>query len=108
MKISLRGVSKPPVWRRVAVPAKLTLAELHEVILRAMGWHAGHLHLFSTGWAEYGTPSPDLGHADDSAVRLSEALSGPGDKLRYTYASGDDSAHDIQPQQILSQRPASA
>lgn len=108
LKISLRGVSKPPVWRRVAVPANLTLAELHEVILRAMGWHGGHLHLFSTGWAEYGTPSPDLGHADDSAVRLSEVLSGPGDKLRYTYDFGDDWEHDIQLEEILSEEPGSS
>jgi len=107
VKVSLHG-AKPPVWRRVAVPANLTLAELHEVILRAMGWHGGHLHLFSTGWAEYGTPSPDLGHADDSAVRLSEVLSGPGDKLRYTYDFGDDWEHDIQLEEILSEEPGSS
>jgi len=105
LKISLRGVSKPPVWRRVAVSPDITLAELHQVILRAMGWHGGHLHVFSTGWAEYGTPGPDLGHLDDSAVRLGDVLLLPGTRLRYTYDFGDDWEHDIQLEQILPEEP---
>ena len=48
LKITLRGVSKPPVWRRIAVPAGLTLDLLHEVIQQAMGWEDGHMHVFST------------------------------------------------------------
>ena len=100
-------MSKPPVWRRVAVPADFTLAELHEVVLRAMGWDGGHLHVFSTGWEEYGTPSPDLGHADDAAVLLSDVLSVPGDRLRYTYDFGDDWEHDIQLEEILGDEPGS-
>jgi len=101
LKISLRGVSKPPVWRRVAVSPDITLAGLHEVILRAMGWHGGHMHVFSTGWAEYGTPGPDLGHLDDSAVRLGNVLLTPGTRLRYTYDFGDDWEHDVQLEEIL-------
>lgn len=108
LKISLRGVSKPPVWRRVAASADSTLAELHEVILRAMGWHGGHLHVFSTGWADYGTPSPDLGHADDSAVRLRDVLLAPGARLRYTYDFGDDWEHDIQLEEILAEEPGNS
>jgi hypothetical protein len=105
LKISLRGVSKPPVWRRVAVSSGITLAELHEVIIRAMGWNGGHLHVFSTGWAEYGTPGPELGHLDDSAVRLCNVLLLPGARLRYTYDFGDDWEHDIQLEEILPDEP---
>jgi hypothetical protein len=108
LKISLRGVSKPPVWRRVAVSPDITLAELHEVILRAMGWHGGHMHVFSTGWAEYGTPGPDLGHFDDSAVRLENVLVLPGSRLRYTYDFGDDWEHDIQLEDIRREEPESS
>ena len=108
LKISLRGVSKPPVWRRVAVLADITLAELHEVILRAMGWHGGHLHVFSSGWAQYGTPSPDLGHSDDSAIRLRDVLLTPGTRLRYTYDFGDDWEHDIQLEEILHEEPGNS
>lgn len=39
LTVTLRDVT-PPVWRRLAVPASLTLRELHEVIQTAMGWQA--------------------------------------------------------------------
>jgi hypothetical protein len=108
LKISLRGVSKPPVWRRVAVRAGITLAELHEVILGAMGWGGGHLHMFSTNWQEYGTPDLDLEHADDAAVRLHGLLTAPGDELRYTYDFGDDWAHGILLEEIQPGTPGSS
>jgi Plasmid pRiA4b ORF-3-like protein len=105
IKISLRGVSKPPVWRRVAVPADITLDLLHELILRVMGWSGDHLHVFSTGWAEYGSPDAGLGHGNEAAVRLLELLSGPGDKLRYTYDFGDDWDHDVVLEEVLPASP---
>ncbi len=37
MKITLAEVADPPVWRRVLVPAGITLERLHEVIQAAMG-----------------------------------------------------------------------
>jgi Plasmid pRiA4b ORF-3-like protein len=94
-------VSKPPVWRRVTVSAGMTLDLLHEVILRAMGWEGGHLHCFSAGWQEYGTPDAELGHADEREVTLGELLAKPGDKMRYTYDFGDDWEHDIVPEKVL-------
>jgi len=36
-KITLVG-TEPPIWRRVEVPAELTLKDLHSVIQAAMGW----------------------------------------------------------------------
>lgn len=45
LRISLHG-SKPPIWRRVAVPSAITLGGLHEVIQIAMGWTDSHLHQF--------------------------------------------------------------
>jgi hypothetical protein len=105
VKITLRGVSKPPVWRRVAVPADITLDLLHDLILRVMGWEGGHLHMFSTGGAEYGPPDTGLGHGNDAAVRLLELLSGPGGKLRYTYDFGDDWEHDVVLEEILPASP---
>ncbi|HCU95475.1 MAG TPA: hypothetical protein DHU96_23290 [Actinobacteria bacterium] len=107
LKISLCGVSKPPVWRRVVVPADITLEDLHTVILGAMGWHGGHLHVFSTGWEEYGSPDPELGHTDETAVRLRQLLPEPGGKLRYTYDFGDDWEHDILLEKVLLQTPTS-
>ncbi|MGH3397636.1 MAG: plasmid pRiA4b ORF-3 family protein [Streptosporangiaceae bacterium] len=95
LKITLRGVSKPPVWRRVLVPAGITLGDLHDVIQIAMGWDNYHLHVFSVGLQEYGPPGNELGHANEDRVRLLQLLAGPGDRLRYTYDFGDDWEHDI-------------
>lgn len=45
IRLSLSG-TKPPVWRRLAVPGDLTLDKLHTVIQAAMGWMDSHLHSF--------------------------------------------------------------
>ena len=95
LKITLGGVSRPPVWRRVLVPADATLGDLHEVIQQAMGWDDYHMHLFSVGRQQYGSPDPELGHASDRSVVLSQVLTSPGDRLSYTYDFGDNWEHDI-------------
>ncbi len=95
LKITLREVSGPPVWRRVLVPSDLTLADLHEVIQQAMGWENYHMHVFSTGGREYGSQDRELGHASDRDVLLSQVFTRRGNRLRYTYDFGDDWGHDI-------------
>jgi Plasmid pRiA4b ORF-3-like protein len=87
------------------VPADIALADLHAVIARVMGWNGGHLHVFDTGSAEYGTTGYDLGHVDDSRVPLSEVLPVPGTKLRYTYDFGDDWRHDVKLEEFLPEEP---
>jgi hypothetical protein len=101
IKVQLRGVTKPPVWRRLQVPADLSLDQLHEVIQVAMGWGSCHMHVFSDGWNEYGLPDRELGHLDERKVRLSQTLTSVGDKIRYTYDFGDDWEHDVILEKIL-------
>ncbi len=105
LKITLRGITKPPVWRRVLVPASITLRGLHGVIQQAMGWDDSHLHSFADGRQQYGAPDADLGLVNDSKVRLSQVLAGPGDRLRYTYDFGDDWEHDIVVEEALLAEP---
>jgi len=45
VRVTLKG-SKPPIWRKLAVPADFVLADLHEVIQIAMGWTNSHMHQF--------------------------------------------------------------
>ena len=45
LRIELRG-TKPPIWRKVAVPSDITLGLLHDVVQIAMGWQNCHLHQF--------------------------------------------------------------
>jgi Plasmid pRiA4b ORF-3-like protein len=101
LKITLRDVSKPPVWRRVLVHAGASLGELHGVIVAAMGWYGGHLHVFSDGFAQYGTPDDDLGWADEDDRALADVLFEPGDQLGYTYDLGDGWDHDIKLEKVL-------
>jgi len=46
LKVTLQGV-RPPIWRRLAVPADITLGRLHHVLQIAMGWTDSHLHQFT-------------------------------------------------------------
>ena len=107
LRISLRGVSKPPVWRRVVVPADLTLGELHDVIVEAMGWEDSHLHMFDTGSQQYGPPGLDLGFADESRARLGDVLSRSGSSLIYTYDFGDDWEHEVRLEETRAATPGS-
>jgi hypothetical protein len=43
LQVTLLGTS-PPIWRRLLVPANMTLAQLHDVLQTAMGWDDGHMH----------------------------------------------------------------
>ena len=59
LKIQLDDVTKPPIWRKIEVPASDTLYDLHNIIQGAMGWHNAHLHQFMIYNDYYGIPSPD-------------------------------------------------
>lgn len=95
IKITLRDV-KPPVWRRVLVPASIRLGQLHEVIQVAMGWTDSHLHGFDIGGVSYGMPWDDAPEdlRDERRVLLSRVVPGPG-RFRYDYDFGDGWEHDI-------------
>jgi hypothetical protein len=108
LKITLRGVAKPPVWRRIAVPATLSLDLLHEVIQQAMGWEDGHLHMFSTPRRDYGSPDPELGHADERGVTVAEVLARPGATMLYVYDFGDDWEHDIVLEKVFPPDPVAS
>jgi hypothetical protein len=90
----------PPIWRRLLVPADLTLARLHNVLQVAMGWHDSHLHEFSAGERRFGQPDPDdqlMGGAaveSERTAQLSDLL-GTGSNVIYTYDFGDSWEHSI-------------
>jgi hypothetical protein len=75
IKIAIDGI-RPPIWRRVQVPGRMTLAGLHSVIQTAMGWYDCHLHEFLVIGQRYGRPMDDDWYedsADDEAqVTLAE------------------------------------
>jgi hypothetical protein len=95
LKLSLRGVSKPPVWRRLLVPADMRIDRLHDVIQTAMGWTDTHPHMFSTAAGDYGVPDRELGFRNERNARLGQFLKQPGDRILYAYDFGDGWEHDI-------------
>jgi hypothetical protein len=106
LKIQLKG-SKPPIWRRIQVPGRVSLAELHPIILAAMGWYGGHLYAFWVGQAQYGSPDPELGMADARRLTLATATRTAG-RLSYDYDFGDAWEHHISVEKILPAEPGVA
>jgi hypothetical protein len=105
LKVSLRG-AKPPIWRRLLVPADISLARLHTTILAAFGWNGGHMHVFETAYGDFGQADRELGHRADTSVTLEQVASAVRDKIRYTYDFGDDWVHDITVEKVLDADPA--
>lgn len=101
LKITLRG-SKPPIWRRVAVPGKFSLYQLHQVIQRAMGWDDAHLHQFIIAGEYYSIPSPDDWEPviDERRYTLSRIARHEKSKFVYEYDFGDSWEHTILVEKI--------
>ena len=100
LKVTLLDTN-PPIWRRLLVPAGLTLAQLHDVLQVAMGWQECHLHEFSAEGRHFGRPNPEdrfMGMPpveNERRVRLSSVLHRMGAKAIYTYDFGDSWEHSI-------------
>jgi hypothetical protein len=105
LKVSLRGVLKPPVWRRLLVPADIRLDRLHVVIQTAVGWTDTHLDFFSTRSGDYGIPDPELGYRDERNAELAQFLQQPGDRIQYGHDFGDGWEHDIVHEKRINSEP---
>lgn len=107
IKVTLLGVSKPPVWRRLQLRADTRLDRLHGLIQAAFGWEDYHLHSFTCGQEEFGPADPDLDldFNNERDITLGELIGGVGDRLRYTYDFGDNWEHEILVEQLLDTDP---
>ena len=94
LKVTLREI-KPPVWRRLVLPGTMTLAELHEAIQAAMGWHGGHLHDFDIAGRQYGDPRILEDVADETRLTLNGLLRSGVARFTYTYDLGDNWQHQV-------------
>ena len=103
LKVTLQRIS-PPIWRRVLVPATMTLGELHDTIQHAMGWEDNHLHEFEIDGRRYGVPAWDeMGDMlDEDKVKLGELKPTVGYRFIYTYDFGDYWQHLVEVEAISS------
>lgn len=101
-KIQIQDIQKPPVWRRVLVPAHVTFDKFHQIIQAAFGWENCHLYQFSkSGWSsEFVYKIPD--DYDDEEITensrttfISEVFTMSKQTYTYTYDFGDNWMHSI-------------
>jgi Plasmid pRiA4b ORF-3-like protein len=108
IKVTLEN-SKPPIWRRLLVPANLTLGDLHYIIQIAMGWTDSHLHQFIIGEKYYGVPHVEMDMGlemiDEEKVKLAKVITGEKFKFRYEYDFGDSWTHLILVEKVLDAEP---
>lgn len=98
LRVELLDVT-PIVWRRLLVPATITLPKLHRVLQATMGWTDSHLHEFVMGGKRYGVPDPEwsaeLPMIDERRVVLGRILDPDDRSFSYLYDFGDDWHHAV-------------
>jgi hypothetical protein len=119
-KIKIKGITKPPVWRKVAVPANFTFLMFHNVIQTAFGWEDYHLFEFKDkeyrGNIRISTPAEDDFFApeffsdikDSSKVKLKDIFSDNVRNLFYIYDFGDGWMHEITLESITDDKQKDA
>ncbi len=101
LKVSLSGW-RPPIWRRVLVPASDTLGDLHRVIMVLFGWDGDHLHRFEVGERRYADPYHDLEEcSDEYRARLFRVFGRRGATVGHVYDFGAGWRHQIVLEQVL-------
>ena len=105
LEIALFGIA-PRIWRRFAVPGRITLAGLHDVIQCVMGWTDSHLHEFIVGERHYTAyflnMDWELAEAmiDEETVKVHEVVNRLETRLRYIYDFGDGWQHELEVKRI--------
>ena len=100
LHVQLQDVS-PAIWRRVVVPASLTLRELHAVIQTPMGWQAYHLHMFDVAGTLYGDVEDFDGPLGDEETFTVGQAAATVQEFTYDYDFGDGWTHDIRIEQVV-------
>jgi len=109
-KIQIKNIKKPPVWRRVVVPADISFKMFHYIIQEAFGWLGIHLYAFSPEgygsepWIEGDDEYNDISASEESisanTILLSEVFDTEGETFTYIYDYGDDWIHNITLEKI--------
>ncbi len=110
LKITIKG-SKPPIWRRVIVPEKISFYQLHQTIQQAFGWYDCHLHEFEFPAARIRVVDPrdDEGDSMDlfdtweiwSEKELIDHLLEEYPRFAYNYDFGDYWEHQILMEKVV-------
>lgn len=108
LKVVIKN-SKPPIWRRVIVPAGITFSQLSMILNEVMGWCGYHLFEFEFYHLELRIVEQaedfDLGYGpfdyiEASTTFIREYLE-ENDWFTYTYDLGDDWQHRVTVEKII-------
>lgn len=117
LKIQMKDVSKPPMWREVEIPADFNFLQLHEVIQEVVGLEDCHLWQFNKkGYDDslqigvemdkdnpYG-PGLDYVTHEADATEVTRFLQQKGDKLEYIYDFGDDWIFSVEVKELCAKK----
>jgi len=98
--------SDPLIWRRIRVPGKLTLAQLHHVIQQSMGWQDTGMHQFTVGKISF-EPTMSKGtireskRFDENRHTLDSLEEGMLFMFTYFYDAGDGWEHEIRLEKVI-------
>jgi hypothetical protein len=102
---ALDGIA-PAIWRRLEVPASMTLERLHVALQAAFGWTNSHLHVFEIGPERVSVPYSidDLTEGgitrSGRIVQLGEIVDRGHRRFSYEYDFGDSWRHTITVEDI--------
>lgn len=101
LKVQMKDVNKPPMWREMVIPADFNFSQLHQAIQAVTGLDDCHLWQFQRHAydrdLQIGIPCDDgMGFGieewthDADVTPVTGFLAQKGDKLEYVYDFGDD------------------
>lgn len=110
LKIAIKN-SKPPIWRRVIVPAGITFSQLSIILNKSMGWDGYHLFEFEfeffhqelriiEGADEYEIGYGPYDYLEASTTYIREYLE-ENNWFTYTYDLGDHWNHRVTIEKII-------
>lgn len=97
IKVTLEG-TRPPVWRRLAIPEKIYFSDLHRMIQVAFGWFDAHLHEFTFPDDAMCVADPEISDEEEIVPEretMADDFLRSNRWIRYTYDFGDDWRHKI-------------
>ena len=96
IRVQLRDI-EPPIWRELRVRPQTSLARLHKILQKAMGWTNSHLHLFEIDGKPYGEGDFewDFEVRDYTGIKLETVFKEGRASFLYEYDLGDSWRHDI-------------
>ena len=98
--------SDPLIWRRIQVPGDFSLAGLHDVIQKSMGWTDSHVHQFLVGKISYEPTINDntlreSKRFDEHKYKLHTLEDGMRFMFAYLYGAGEGWEHEISLEEVV-------